>query len=66
MVRSGVLSFSGVGTQMTNVSLPCTSATRSVKVSRPLASIFSSIRSSTSSTGLLPESSCATRALFGS
>ena len=52
MVRSGLFSFSGVGTQMTNVSLPSTSAGSSVKDSRPVAVTFSSQRSSTSSTGL--------------
>ena len=57
MVRSGVLSFSGVGTQMTNVSLPVMSRASSVKEIRPLASTFSSRRSSTSSTGLRPSRS---------
>ena len=66
MVRSGVLSFSGVGTQMTNVSLPSMSRASSVKEIRPLASTFSSMRSSTSSTGLRPSRSRSMRAVSGS
>jgi hypothetical protein len=66
MLRSGTFSFKGVGTQMTNVSRSPMATGSSVKDSRPLAIAFSSRRSSTSSTGLCPWRSPATRLRSGS
>ena len=65
IVRSGTFSFSGVGTQMTNVSLPSISAGRRRRQPSARQRLLE-MRSSTSSTGLRPWRRPATRSRSGS